>query len=73
MCTHNVLSKNVKNIKIFTTKFSIFTAEKKSLHIVWASFHKWVNHVPDIHLLLVTFHLEFKNGCLWLYQFLVHY
>ena len=33
-----VLSKNIKNIKIFMVEFSIFTAEKKSLYIAWASF-----------------------------------
>ena len=31
-------AKIIKNIKIFPMKFSIFTAEKKSLYIAWASF-----------------------------------
>ena len=32
------LSKNNKNSKNFLVKFSIFTAEKKSLYIAWACF-----------------------------------
>ena len=37
--TINVLSQNVKDIKIFPSKFSIFTAGKKSLFIAWVFFH----------------------------------
>ena len=38
MPTIYVLSKNIKNIKIFLMKFSIFTSEKKKLYIAWACF-----------------------------------
>ena len=38
-----VLRENIKNIKNFMVKFSIFTAEKKSLFIAWVCFRNDVS------------------------------
>ena len=34
----NILSKTIRNVNFFPTKFSIFPTEKKSLYIAWACF-----------------------------------
>ena len=40
--TINVFNKIIKNNKFFPMKFSLFTAEKKSLCIAWASFRTFI-------------------------------
>ena len=53
-CAIYGLSKTINNIFFFLVNFSIFTAEKKSLYIEWASFRNGSNFTLVLLFLIST-------------------